>query len=177
MRRDSNLYMMNYDIEFGREQNVNFYTETFDNIHAPEELARKVNGMNMGKNSKKVNFVVRKFGYVAAAAALIAVSSNVATYAATGETWVHKAVISINGEDKEVEVKESTDEQGNDVYKIEQYDENGNGWSVESDIPLDDDKIQINEDENGINVEFKEDLFADDEAGTQNGGQVDDTQE
>lgn len=100
------------------KQNKKFYKDTFDNVHASEDLLRKVINMDKMNSIKRKNFTIRKIGYVAAAVFAIAASSNIVTYAATGETWVHKMVsININGKSHDVELNKKTDSNGNDVYE------------------------------------------------------------
>lgn len=60
------------------------YYETFSEVHAPEELSRKV--MNMTKQkSNKLTFA-KKLAVTAASLAALFVGSNVVAFAATGET-------------------------------------------------------------------------------------------
>lgn len=94
----------------------NEYKKTFDNINAPDNLAGKVINMKDNKNTKKISYMWRKAGYVAAAAVIIAVSSNAITFAATGEGWIGSTIAKINGVDTEIDYK--TDEEGNYVYEM-----------------------------------------------------------
>lgn len=94
-------------------QNKNLYQQTLNEIHASPELLGKVNDM---KNTNKRKKVFR-IGYsIAAALALCFIFSNIITYAATGSTWVTKAIVSINGEEKPVDLIHTQDENGNDMY-------------------------------------------------------------
>ncbi len=79
------------------------YCDAMDKIHAPEYLQGKVRAMN--RQSKVKSFKLRKLAYVAAALGILFVSSNAVTYAATGSTWVEKAIVIINGEEQEVDVE------------------------------------------------------------------------
>lgn len=94
----------------------NEYKKTVDNINAPDNLAGKVINMKDNKNTKKISYMWRKAGYVAAAAVIIAVSSNAITFAATGEGWIGSTIAKINGVDTEIDYK--TDEEGNYVYEM-----------------------------------------------------------
>lgn len=135
------------------------YKETFDNVHAPEELLRKVKGISTMKEARKKSYIVRKLGYAAAALVVLVVASNGIVYAATGETWVHKAVISVNGKDKVVEFTKSKDKNGEDVYStmIEDTMIEDNDGQVEIDIVGEepsDGKLSIENDENGAYIEY-----------------------
>lgn len=65
--------------------NKKYYCDTFQEVHAPEALSRKV--MNMTKKNKKLTFVKKLTVTVASLAALF-VGSNAIAYAATGETLI-----------------------------------------------------------------------------------------
>lgn len=93
------------------------YKKAFDEIHASSQLLRKVKDMNKKEVNKKLRWAGR-FGYVAAAIAAVGfISSNAIVYAATGDTWVHKAVVIINGEEKKVDLVKKTDKDGNEIYE------------------------------------------------------------
>lgn len=94
----------------------NEYKKTFDNINAPDNLAGKVINMKDNKNTKKISYMWRKAGYVAAAAVIIAVSSNAITYAATGEGWIGSTIAKINGVD--IQINYNKDDDGNYVYEM-----------------------------------------------------------
>lgn len=94
----------------------NEYKRTFDNINAPDNLAGKVINMKDNKNTKKISYMWRKAGYVAAAAVIIAVSSNAITFAATGEGWIGITIAKINGVDTEINYNK--DDDGNYVYEM-----------------------------------------------------------
>lgn len=94
-------------------QNKNLYQQTFNEIHASPELLGKVKDMKNTNKRKKVS----RIGYsLAAALALCFIFSNIITYAATGSTWVTKAIVRINGEEKPVDLFLTQDENGNDIY-------------------------------------------------------------
>lgn len=75
----------------------------YDEIHAPDALFRKV--MEMDKKKTKVRNVVKYAMGTAAAFALAFVTSNGICYAATGETWISKAIVYINGQATEQEIE------------------------------------------------------------------------
>ncbi len=83
--------------------NKEFVRGVYDEIHAPEELFGKV--MDMNKKEAKKNKVMRFAAGAVATFALAFVASNGICYAATGETWVEKAIVYINGEEQEVEIE------------------------------------------------------------------------
>lgn len=75
----------------------------YDEIHAPEALFGKV--MEMDKKQTKVRNIVKYAMGTAAAFALAFVTSNGICYAATGQTWISKAIVYINGEATEQELE------------------------------------------------------------------------
>lgn len=95
------------------KMNQTFYRQTFDEIHASRELLGKVNSMK-----KETKTHAARIGLaIAAAAAICFISSNIATYAATGSSWVQKIVIYFNGEANEVDLNYKTDLDGNGYYE------------------------------------------------------------
>ena len=84
--------------------NREYVRGAYDEIHAPDALFGKVMDM---KNKEVKKFDKRNVLKYAAAFAAIAVAfagSNGICYAATGETWVEKAYVYINGEKQEQEI-------------------------------------------------------------------------
>lgn len=95
------------------KSNHEFYQSVFDEVHASDELIRKVQNMTNSKTKKKI-YAIRKIAFVAAAVILMLVASNVVAYAATGATWIeHLITATIDGQDR-------------DAKLIDKYDENGN---------------------------------------------------
>ena len=89
--------------------NRDYVRGAYDEIHAPDALFGKVMDM---KNKEVKKFDKRNVLKYAAAFAAIAVAfagSNGICYAATGETWVEKAYVYINGEKQEVDMTWSQD--------------------------------------------------------------------
>ncbi len=84
----------------------------YDEIHAPDMLFGKV--MEMDKKESKMRYVFKYVVGAAAALAITFVTSNGVCYATTGETWVSKAIVYINGEKTEQEV--TWHESGDLVY-------------------------------------------------------------
>ena len=76
--------------------------QVYDEIHAPEALLRKV--MEMNKKEFKFRNAVKYVAMAAAALAITVVASNGICYAATGETWIDKIVVYINGVETEQEI-------------------------------------------------------------------------
>lgn len=118
---------MNKDMD-----NKKYYQNTFDEVHASEDLLGKVRNMKRETINGKIKST-RRAAYIAAAAALMAiVSSNVITYAATGSTWVEKVMVSINGEEKEIEFTKRVDAEGNEYLEgTFEVDENEKEMSIE----------------------------------------------
>ncbi len=84
-----------------------YIQNTYDELHAPDGLQRKV--MNMNEvNAKKMGMsVVKKLAVAAAIAAVLFAGSNGVAYAMTGSTWVETmmAKVSINGVEQEMELE------------------------------------------------------------------------
>lgn len=114
------------------KDNYEFYTSTFDEVHASDELLRKVKNMTETKPKKKI-YAIRKVLYVAAAVVVMLIASNAIVYAATGETWVEMVAVYVilNGEPQEVEAIKTTDADGNVSYKIDLDEQNGVKQSLE----------------------------------------------
>ncbi len=103
--------------------NREYVRGAFEEIHAPDALIRKV--INMSKKEAKKNFKL-KYAVVALAAFAVAFAgSNGICYAATGETWVGKAIVYINGEKQEADIEWSQEGDtlvGEVSYEIEEGD-------------------------------------------------------
>lgn len=114
------------------KNNKQFYKSTFDDIHASDELLRKVQAMNKEKTYKKTH-AVRKVIYIVAAAAILLVASNAVVYAATGES-LFETILVVTVDDQSNEIVK-TDLVGDDKVKYsESVDENGKkSISVSSD--------------------------------------------
>lgn len=102
------------------KDNYEFYKSTFDEVHASDELIRKVKNMTETKPKKKI-YAIRKVLYVAAAVAIMLVASNAIVYAATGETWVEQITVHVigNGDVQDVDMVKTTDENGDVSYEME----------------------------------------------------------
>lgn len=82
-------------------RNEKWYKETFDQVHVPDKLLGKV--MNMENQTKAKKGWRYAMGALGTAFALF-VASNGICYAATGETWVSRMTLWINGEKVEKDV-------------------------------------------------------------------------
>lgn len=82
--------------------NNEFIRGTFDEIQTPDALFGKV--INMNKKQSKMRNIMKYATRAAAAFAILFVGSNGICYAATGETWVEKIIVNVNGEEKEVDL-------------------------------------------------------------------------
>lgn len=108
-------------------ENRMFYKDTFDEVHAPDELLRKVKNMKI-ENKDKVRRISKRFVCAAASLAIVGlVSSNAIAYAATGSTWVEKIIVSVDGKGYEAEIYKSDED--NAVYEFKNIDD-GDGGSV-----------------------------------------------
>lgn len=84
--------------------NKSYYKGTFDEVHIPKALLGKVVNMDMDKTKKRKTNKLRVALASVAAFALCMIVSNGICFAATGETWVSKVIMTINGEEVEQEV-------------------------------------------------------------------------
>lgn len=89
-----------------KEDKIKTYIQdSFREIHAPDDLRRKV--MSMSEQKEKKNFAWTKKLAVAAAVALaVFAGSNCVAYAMTGSTWVRsiKTIFLVDGVKQEVEL-------------------------------------------------------------------------
>ncbi len=125
--------------------NNDYIRGAFDEIHAPDALLRKVKNMN--KKEAKRNFNLRYAAAGIAAFAFFFMTSNGICYAATGDTWVGKAIVYINGEKQEenIEWKQEGDTLvGTVSYEVNDGDsieivevENVDGSPVVEDVAID----------------------------------------
>ncbi len=84
--------------------NQSQYKAMMEGIHAPAELLGKVKGIPMERTKKRT--IALKYATAACAALLgVFVVTNGVCYAATGETWVEKATVWVNGEPVEMDVQ------------------------------------------------------------------------
>lgn len=134
------------------------YKQMMNEIHVSETILRKVMEMDMSKKMLNRKRMMKKVGTIAAALTLCIVASNGICYAATGHSWVTKAIISVNGEEYEQEfiyeeqadgtfsytvnsdLFEDKDLEGEEIYlKIE--DSDGYGYTIDindSDVSAED---------------------------------------
>lgn len=115
------------------------YSEVFDEMHASDELLRKVKNMTEHKGRKSVRTAI-KVAYATAAAAALLVAGNIVAYAATGNSLI--SVILSGGE--RMPLTEVSDGVYEGVYEKDGYDYN---VVVEGDFTEDDSVYLI--DENG----------------------------
>lgn len=97
------------------------YKTMMEQIHAPSDVAEKARRIPMEQGLVKQALRRNAARYMAtAAAALLAifVVTNGVSYAATGETWIEKATVFINGEAEEVDVHMTRLDDGTTVGEI-----------------------------------------------------------
>ena len=102
-----------------KEDNLKKYVQnTYDELHAPEGLRRKVMNMTEMKAKKTGMSVGKKLAMAAAIAAVLFAGSNGVAYAMTGSTWVESVVarISVNGVWQDVEMEGVVLEDGTVQY-------------------------------------------------------------
>jgi len=91
---------------------------TYDELHAPDGLRRKVMNMSEMNGKKKGMSVVKKLAVAAAIAAVLFAGSNGVAYAMTGSTWVETVMarINVNGAWYDVELAGEVLEDGTVQY-------------------------------------------------------------
>ena len=111
--------------------NSSQYKAMMGEVHASADLIGKVKGIPMEKTKKRTTAL--KFATATCAALLgVFVVTNGVCYAATGETWVEKATVYINGEPVEMDVQMSQNGDttvGEINYTVEDAD--GEGGEVQ----------------------------------------------
>jgi len=129
------------------------YKQAFSGLHASIDV-----GMEDIMKKKSAN-MAKRIAVAAVALAIGFAGSNGVCYAATGETWVEKVFVKVNGVDKEAIVTENEDGSVNYDIKLDPYQDGEN--NVERGVVISADKedtleeIIVNEFEagNGFGVE------------------------
>lgn len=100
------------------EKNKLYFQETFEEVHAPEGLCRKVKNMTKTEAKKLGMSVVKKLAVAAAIAAVLFAGSNGVAYAMTGSTWLETVVVhfNINGVAFDKELTGELNEDGTVTY-------------------------------------------------------------
>ena len=93
------------------------YQDTFNEVHAPAELSRKVMNMARTENKKTAVSFARRFAAVAAIALTVFVGGNGIVYAATGNSLLKTVKVYINGSGYETQLEEKVDENGVTYYE------------------------------------------------------------
>ena len=96
----------------------NYVQSTYEELHAPDGLRRKVLNMSEMKEKRSRMSVMKKVAVAAALAAVLFAGSNGVAYAMTGSTWVENVIaqICINGVWKDVEIQGEVLEDGTVQY-------------------------------------------------------------
>ena len=87
--------------------NQSQYKAMMGEVHASADLIGKVKGIPMEKKTKKRGIALRVATATCAGLLGVFVVTNGVCYAATGETWVEKATVWVNGEPVEMDVQMS----------------------------------------------------------------------
>lgn len=104
-------------------KNKEYYQETFNEIHVPEAVLGKVRDMKMEEKKIQKKSRLRYAAAIAAAFGLCIVASNGICYAATGNTWVEKVILYVNGEPVEQDI--TWYQEGDTVYGQMEYEIEG----------------------------------------------------
>ena len=78
------------------KKNRAYFQETFQELHAPDALCRKVKNMTKMEAKKIGMSVAKKLAVAAAIAAVLFAGSNGVAYAMTGSTWLETVVVKLN---------------------------------------------------------------------------------
>lgn len=78
------------------EKNKAYFQETFQEVHAPAGLYRKVRNMTKTETKRIGMSVAKKLAVAAAVAAVLFAGSNGVAYATTGSTWLETVVVKMN---------------------------------------------------------------------------------
>ncbi len=97
------------------KDNKTWYRHTFDEVHASENLRRKVNEMKNENGMNKTKKTLSK-GAVAAAAFALLMLSNVISYAASGRAWIMTITLP-DGETRQIEVEQGPEDGQYFVYE------------------------------------------------------------
>ncbi len=97
------------------KDNQTWYQHTFDEVHASEDLLRKVNAMKNENGRNKAKKTLSK-GAVAAAAVALLMLSNVISYAASGRAWILTITLP-DGETRQIEMEPGLEDGQYFVYE------------------------------------------------------------
>lgn len=100
---------MSDEIKFRKE-----YQDTFNEVHAPVKLSRKV--MNMKEAKKTSVFYIRKFATAVAIALVVFICGNGITYAATGNSLFATVKVYLNGSEYKAKLEQKVDEDSGQTY-------------------------------------------------------------
>ena len=101
-------------------KNKEKYKQAFSGLHASIDV-----GMEDIMKKKSAN-MAKRIAVAAVALAIGFAGSNGVCYAATGETWVEKVFVKVNGVDKEAIVTENKDGTVNYDIKLDPYQDGDN---------------------------------------------------
>lgn len=104
------------------------YRSACDGIKAPDTLLRKV--INMEGTTKLMRNTFKRVAIVMAALALAVFASNAVVYAATGQGWFGRIMVSWFGEEKEINFTEEKNINGDVYYSGNIQNENGDSFTI-----------------------------------------------
>lgn len=102
-----------------KEEKMKEYVQnTYDELHAPDGLRRKVINMTKTEAKKTGMSVAKRFAVAAAIVAVLFAGSNGVAYATTGSTWLETVVVhfNINGVTYDAELEGEQNEDGTVTY-------------------------------------------------------------
>ncbi|MDE6233500.1 MAG: hypothetical protein K2M60_09190 [Lachnospiraceae bacterium] len=138
------------------KENKKMYKDTFDEVHASENLLRKVKDMKR-ENISRIKRISKKAVCTAAALAVVGfISTNAVVYAATGSTWLHKIKVSIDGKEYEAKVTKIDE----NAVEVEITGDEDMPFSVSAEgdgSNLEESKFVICDESNGVCLGFEND--------------------
>ncbi|MCI8599921.1 MAG: hypothetical protein HFJ10_16015 [Lachnospiraceae bacterium] len=90
-------------------ENRRYYKDTFREVHASEEMLRKVEAMGKEYQKRNGTWILRRSCVAAAALAIGLISSNIISYAATGSPWII-TLIARDGREVPLEMERRTED-------------------------------------------------------------------
>lgn len=111
----------------------NGYQDTFNEVHAPADLSRKVMNMSNTEKKRTAGASARKWVAAAALALIVFVGGNGVAYAATGNGLLKTVMVYFNGTGYEVNMEEKVDENGVTYYEGTYEVEDGEGYAMITD--------------------------------------------
>ena len=127
------------------------YKAMMEGVHAPADLLARAKGIPMEKKSTQRTMTMRIAAATCAAVLGVFAVTNGVCYAATGETWVEKVTVFVNGQEQEVDMTFSQEGDATVAEMTVETDEGGSlVVSVDGDMVKSDGyQLSVNEGASG----------------------------